>query len=133
MEERDTTSLEFQGDAPEEAMVRKAFRVPVLGRDGFIVKHGTDAHDIVDISISGASVSIKTPTEWQINALVAHGAMQLEDIEIGDLEGRVVHCTPSPKDYWVTGIQWLNLPAEVKNPVEKLLYALREELFENEQ
>lgn len=133
MGEQDESTLEFHEEAPMETLTRQAFRIPVSGKDNFNVVQETTSLDLVDVSLSGTSVSVLTGHEWPVDSLVSSSTMNLGEISVPGLEGRVIRCTPASGNSWITGIQWSNMPAESKQEIENLLYSLRQELFETEE
>ena len=131
MPQDDGDSLEFQPlDSDDELaeFARKSYRIPVKTHPDFTVRIADEMLPLADLSRTGISflVSGPTPTPGDI---LENCEMQLGDETLSKLDAKVVHCSLDDDGDLICGIQWLALDDKHAATLERIMSALREELF----
>ncbi len=133
MKHKNEDLLEFQevpGKSEPGYLARESYRVPVRGKERFLLVIGNDTYPLVDISSRGVSISMDATTSIASQGIISDCNIILDEKIFEGLDGEVIHYSIDNDGSWLCGIAWLNIDADTVLKIEETLLAIRNELFE---
>ncbi len=114
-----------------QEIMRKYFRISVTGNDDVSIKINNVPYEVIDVGDSGIgirlspedifiSVEDELPIELKIEGMVH------------DLQGKVVHISPSGPEEFLCGIEFTNFDKKTKAKLLEYLQSWRVKIFNEE-
>lgn len=114
-----------------QEIMRKYFRINVKGNDAISIKINNISYDVIDVGDRGIGIRLtpedifvavddELPVELKIKNLVHN------------LQGKVVHISPSGPEEFLCGIEFTNIDEKTKAELMNYLQSCRENIFKEE-
>jgi hypothetical protein len=114
-----------------QEIMRKYFRISVKGNGNISIKINEAKYEVIDVGDRG--IGIKLTPEDIFVAVEDELPIELK-IEgiIHNLQGKVVHISPSGPEEFLCGIEFINLEKKAKEDLLEYLNNCRENIFKEE-
>ncbi len=114
-----------------QEIMRKYFRIEVSGKGDISIKINDAKYEVIDVGDKG--IGIKLSPEDIFVAVEDELSIELR-IEgvIHNLQGKVVHISPSGPEEFLCGIELINIDKESKEKLMEYLQNCRENIFKEE-
>ncbi|MDX1775646.1 MAG: PilZ domain-containing protein [Desulfobulbales bacterium] len=112
-------------------IMRKYFRISVQEDDAISMKINNVAYDMIDVGDRGIGIRL-TPEDI---FLAVEDELPIElKIEglVHNLQGKVVHISPSGPEEFLCGIEFINIDKKSKESLMAFLQSYREKIFKEE-
>jgi hypothetical protein len=119
-------------DSSLNKIVRKYFRVPVDRPDQIWVKINNTKYPVRDICLDGVGITLEDPGTFVISQTVTDCELQISDVVLKGLNGRVVHFSLNSGKDWQCGIHWTSLDENAARRIADKLSVLKNELLSND-
>ena len=114
-----------------QEIMRKYFRISVQGDDTVSMKINNVAYDMIDVGDRGIGIRL-TPEDI---FLAVEDELPIELKIYGlihNLQGKVVHISPSGPEEFLCGIEFMNIDKKAKENLMAYLQSYREKIFKEE-
>lgn len=114
-----------------QEIMRKFFRISVKGSDAVSISINNVPYDLIDVGDNGLGIRLSPE-----DILVSVGDelpinLKIEGI-VHNLQGKVVHISPSENEDFLCGIEFINIENDVKAKLMDYLQSRREKIFKEE-
>jgi hypothetical protein len=129
-----TESFEFEilkdgSTLPE--IVRKSFRIPLEdGRSAWVIINNRQ-YVVQDICIGGIGIVLKNDSVFCVDQVLNDCELNIFNISIKALSGRVIHFSSDNDKVWQCGIQWVDMPADDVDRISKILSTMKAQLLKD--
>ena len=114
-----------------QEIMRKYFRINVAGNDAISIKINNVPYDVIDVGNRG--IGIRLSPEDIFVAVEDELPIELKiDNLVHNLQGKVVHISPSGPEEFLCGIEFINIDKKSKEKLLKYLQSCREKIFKEE-
>ena len=114
-----------------QEIMRKYFRISVKGSDTVSIKINNVPYDVIDVGDRG--IGIRLTSEDIFFAVEDELPIQLSIGNVThDLQGKVVHISPSTTEEYLCGIEFTNIDSEARTKLMDYLQTCREKIFKDE-
>ncbi|MFH2058366.1 MAG: hypothetical protein ABIJ59_05655 [Pseudomonadota bacterium] len=117
---------------PFEKIIRKSFRVPAGDSDNIWVKIGDIRYPLCDICNGGIGIALENPLTFTISQTIQDCELQIKDLNIKNLNGRVVHLSLNSDKDWQCGIQWIDMDKNLARQMAETISELKDELLKDD-
>jgi hypothetical protein len=114
-----------------QEIIRKYFRIDVKDNDDISITINKVPYDVIDVGDRGIGIRltpedifVKVEDELPIE-------LKIKNV-VHNLQGKVVHISPSGPEEFLCGIEFVNIDKESKNKLMTYLQTLREKIFKDE-
>ncbi|MBU1340446.1 MAG: hypothetical protein KKE44_07900 [Proteobacteria bacterium] len=127
-------SIEFdkiKEDATLPEIVRKSFRVPIEDTKKVWVLIHNKKYLVQDICIGGIGIVLKDNSVFTIDQSIKKCELNIFDISVKNLDGRIVHLSSGPGKELKCGIQWLSMEKETIHQISKIVLTMKQQLLQD--
>ena len=111
-----------------QEIMRKYFRINVADNDAVSIKINKVPYDVIDVGNRG--IGIRLSPEDIFVAVEDELPIELKiNNRVHNLQGKVVHISPSGPDEFLCGIEFINIDKKTKDTLLKYLESCREKIF----
>ena len=115
-----------------EKIIRKSFRVPAGGSDNVWVKIRNTRYPVCDICNGGIGIALENPSTFAISQTILDCELQIVDLNVKKLNGRVVHLSLNSGKEWQCGIQWIDMDKNSARQMAETISELKDELLKDD-
>lgn len=128
-------SIEFRKikeDLTLPEIVRKSFRVPVKDSQNVRVAINNAQYPVLDICPDSIGIVLEDKSAFTIDQILKNCELNIFDLTIKDLNGRIVHFSLSPSKHWHCGIQWIDMKQKTADQISKIVAKMKEQLLRDD-
>ncbi len=114
-----------------QEIMRKYFRIEVNGNDDISIKINDAKYEVIDVGDNGIGIKLNPEDVFVAVEDVLPVELRIEGM-IHNLQGKVVHISPSGPEESLCGIEFINIDKESKEKLMKYLQNSRENIFKEE-
>ncbi len=128
-------SIEFRKikeDLTLPEIVRKSFRVPVKDSQNVRVTISNTQYPVLDICLDGIGIALEDSSAFAIDKILKNCELNIFDVTIKDLNGRIVHFSLTPAKDCHCGIQWVDMKQKTADKISKIVAKMKEQLLKDD-
>ncbi|WP_041279398.1 hypothetical protein [Desulfobacula toluolica] len=128
-------SIEFgkiKDDSTLPEIVRKSFRVPVKDSQNVWVKIHNKKYPVLDICLDSIGIVLEDKSAFTIDQILKSCELNIFDLKIKDLNGRIVHFSLSPSKHWHCGIKWMDIKQKIADQISKIVAKMKEQVLKDD-
>lgn len=128
-------SIEFDKineDSSGPETVRKSFRVPVEDHENIWVVINTRRYSLQDISLEGIGIVLDDTSGFDIEQILNNCELNIFNVSIKELTGRVVHLSSEFGSALHCGIEWIDMKEKGTDEISKIIKTMKKQLLEDD-
>ena len=128
-------SIEFDKineDSSLPEIVRKSFRVPVEDNENIWVVINAKRYSLLDISLGGIGIVLDDTSAFTVAQTLKNCELNIFDVSIKELNGRVVHLSSDFGTALHCGIEWIDMQEKRAGQISKIIETMKKKLLEDD-
>ncbi|NOX33476.1 MAG: PilZ domain-containing protein [Deltaproteobacteria bacterium] len=127
-------SIEFnkiKDDSTLPEIVRKSFRVPVEAKENVWAVINKKRYSAQDICPNGIGIILENNSAFAVEQTLLNCELNIFNLLIKNLNGKVVHLSPGSGEKWQCGIKWMDMEKGAADQISKIVFKMKEQLLQD--
>lgn len=129
MDKQSTEFNTLNRDLDQSDHIRKSFRVPVAEAQKVWVMIHTRRYPVLDICFDGVRILLNEMSEFEVEQSLSNCELNIFDMHIKGLQGRVVHVSFSENKELQCGIQWMGASENEAQKIFQIVSKMKNQLL----
>ncbi len=128
-------TIEFQKTKEDTSLpdiVRNSFRIPIDDKENTWVVIHKKRYPVLDICLNGISIDLEKNSPFTVEQALLNCELNIFDVSIKKLKGKIVHLTSSKEGKWRCGVRWIDMGKVTEDKIFKIISKMKDQLLKDE-